>query len=159
MLLQHTYPNEKHKPRGAKKHAEMNRAQVAQFLCRDENSRLLPGKKDTVTKKKIKVQRRVLQKTLKELHEQYNTEMKKEIRLSYRQFLRLRPFYITEPKASDRDTCACIDHEHVQILVANLAQSGLVKTASLSEILVSIVCDVKKRTACIVSVWTAAIRS
>lgn len=43
--------SEKHKPQGAKKLAEMKRAQVAQFLCRDENSRLLPGKKDTVTQK------------------------------------------------------------------------------------------------------------
>ncbi|KAJ8416287.1 hypothetical protein AAFF_G00383090 [Aldrovandia affinis] len=54
--------SENHMPRGAKQLAALKRAQVRRFLCRDENSRLLPGKKD-----KEKVQRRVLQKTLKEL--------------------------------------------------------------------------------------------
>lgn len=44
--------NEKRKSRGAKKFAAVKKAQVTHFLCRDENSRLLPGKKDTVTKKR-----------------------------------------------------------------------------------------------------------
>lgn len=40
---------------------------VVDFLCQNENSRLLPGRKDTVTKK-TKTNRRVLVKPLIELH-------------------------------------------------------------------------------------------
>ena len=39
---------------------------MIEFLTRDENSRLLPGKKDTVTKNKVKEQRRVLTKSLRD---------------------------------------------------------------------------------------------
>jgi hypothetical protein len=80
------------------------REKVSAFLSRDENSRQLAGKKDTITRNKIKLQRRILCRTLKELHGVYNTEVAKEDSISYRQFLRLRPFHITEPKASDRNT-------------------------------------------------------
>ena len=137
--------SEKHSQRGAKKLATQKREQVTRFLCRDEHSRLLAGKKDTVTKNKEKVQIRVLLKTLKEIHVLYNKETKKGLTMSYRQFSRLRPFYVTEPKKSDRDTCACIDHENVQILANKLAQRGLFKTSSVSELLAAIVCDPKKK--------------
>lgn len=51
---------ERNKQRGRKKLAAEKKAKVTKLLCRDKNSRLLPGKKDTVTKQKEKVQRRVL---------------------------------------------------------------------------------------------------
>ena len=78
---------------------------------------------------------------MKEIHLHYNKETQKELTLSYRQFVCLRPFYITEPKTSDRNTCACIDHENFQILVEKLFQSGFVKVVSVSQLLASIVCD------------------
>lgn len=137
--------SETNKPRAAKKVAAVKKEWVIKFLCRDENSRLLAGKKDTITKNKQKVQRRVLTKPLKELHKIYNKEAERGLSLSYRQFVRLRPFYITEPKVHDRNTCACIDHENVKLLVDKLHQNGMLKTSSVSELIASIVCDTKNK--------------
>ena len=72
---------------------------------RDESSRLLPGKKDTVGRKE-KMQRGVLVWSLVDLHKEYSQTAELEHRISYRQFLRYKPFYVTEAKANDRNTCA-----------------------------------------------------
>ena len=77
----------------------VRKTQVISFLSIYENSHLLSGKKDTVTQKVV--QRHMLMKSLKELHAEYNSEVDGTISLSYRPFLRLRPFYITEPKKKD----------------------------------------------------------
>ena len=121
--------------RGAKKLAVDRKEKVVEFLCRDENSRLLPGKKDTVTKNKNKQQRRVLVKPLVELHTSFNSEMERSHMLSYRQFVRYCPFYVTQPKASD------MDHENVKLLSEQLRQKGLLKTSSVSELLSATVCN------------------
>ncbi|XP_076594582.1 uncharacterized protein LOC143325434 isoform X2 [Chaetodon auriga] len=123
------------------KRSVSRRKSVFAFLSRDENSRLLPGKKDTITKNKIKRQRRVLSHTLKDLHSSFNAEVAKENTMSYRQFLRLRPFHITEPRATDRNTCACIYHENVGLLVERLKQRGILRTSSVSHLISTIVCD------------------
>lgn len=78
--------SERNKPMGTKKLALERKEEVVKFLCRDENSRLLPGKKDTITKNKNKQQRRVLTKSLTELHVQYNSEIKKPFSLSSPRF-------------------------------------------------------------------------
>jgi len=83
--------SEKFKPKGKKKVATQREQAVVSFFTRDENSRLLPGKKDTITKNKVKYQRRVLTKPLKELHTLYNSEMERSLHLSYRQFTRKQP--------------------------------------------------------------------
>lgn len=44
--------NEKRKSQGAKKLAAVKKAEVTHFLCRDENSRLLPEKKKRDSSKK-----------------------------------------------------------------------------------------------------------
>lgn len=84
--------SEKFKRRGSKKLSTERKQAVINFLSRDENSRLLAGKKDTITKNKLKMQRRVLTKPLIELHAQYKTEVQQHLSMSYRQFARRRPF-------------------------------------------------------------------
>lgn len=110
------------------KTSRMRREEVVSFLCRDENSRMLSGKKDTVMKSKIKQQRRVLLHSVKDLHPQYNATVKRHLKLSYRQFVRYSPFYVTLAKVTDRNTCACIDHENVKLLVDRLHQKGILHT-------------------------------
>lgn len=97
--------SEKNKMKNKKKASQKRREEVASFLCRDENSRMLSGKKDTITKNKIKQQRRVLLHSLKDLHAQYNSTAMRHLKLSYRQFVRYCPFFITPAKDSDRNTC------------------------------------------------------
>lgn len=129
------------KKRDKKKIAEEKRERVVSFLCRDENSRMLSGKKDTVTKNKIKHQRRVLLHSLKDLHSNYNTTALKHHAISYRQFLRYCPFYVTQAKESDRNTCSCFDHDNFKMIVDRLCQKGILLTNSISELLEAIVCD------------------
>lgn len=137
--------NERYKPRGGKKLAASRKTEVKKFLCRDDHSRILPGKRDTMTKGKDKQQRRVLLKNLKELHSMYNEEVGKEMKMSYRQFVRLRPFFVTEPKTRDRNTCACLDHENVRLLAEKLFHNGVLETSSISSLLSRIACDQKKK--------------
>ncbi|KAF3837629.1 hypothetical protein F7725_009397 [Dissostichus mawsoni] len=58
---------------------------------------------------------------------------------------RRRPFYVTEPKTKDRDTCACMDHENVHLLANKLYSRDVLKTKSISELLGMIVCDPKNK--------------
>ncbi|KAK2892352.1 hypothetical protein Q8A67_012340 [Cirrhinus molitorella] len=73
-----------------KKAAAEKKQNVIAFLSRDENSRLLAGEETH------KMQRRLLTKTLLELHADYNETCAPEHCISYRQFASYRPRYITE---------------------------------------------------------------
>ncbi|KAF3834439.1 hypothetical protein F7725_025643 [Dissostichus mawsoni] len=84
--------------RDKKKIAEEKKERVVGFLCRAENSRMLSGRK-TVTKNKMKHQRRVLLHSLKDLHSNYNTTALKHHAVSYRQFLRYCPFMLLKRKS------------------------------------------------------------
>ncbi|KAK0145791.1 hypothetical protein N1851_015288 [Merluccius polli] len=136
---------ERNKQRDRKKSSGEKKEQVVSFLCRDENTRMLSGKKDTVTKNKIKLQRRVLLHSLKDIHASYNGTVLRHHRLSYRQFVRYCPFYITPTKNSDRNTCACIDHENVKLIVDKLYQRGILQTRSISDLLAGIACDTSSK--------------
>ena len=120
--------------------AQERKKQVESFLLRDESSRLLPGKKDTIGRKE-KMQRRVLVKSLVDLHKEYVQTAKQQHRMSYRQFLRYKPFYVTETKANDRNTCACYQHENIRLLIDALSQRGILPSKSLSFLLSSITCN------------------
>lgn len=91
------------------------------------------------------MQRRVLTKPLAELCAQYQTKVEQQLSVSKRQFARRKPFNITEPKTRDRDTCACVEHENVRLLVDKLAKRGLLKTTSISELVSMIVCEPKNK--------------
>ena len=136
--------SEKNKQRDKKKISEKRKEHVVRYLCRDESSRMLPGKKDTVTKNKTKKQRRVLLHSLKDLHSSYSETALRHHKVSYRQFLRYCPFYVTPPKESDRNTCACYDHQNFKLIVDKLQQKGIILTNSVSELLALIACDTSR---------------
>ncbi|XP_016310310.1 uncharacterized protein LOC107664299 [Sinocyclocheilus anshuiensis] len=94
--------SEKFHSRAAKKLSSERKKRVEAFLQLDENSILLPGKKDTIGRKDKK-QRRILTSTLQDLHKVFNDKSDKLHRMSYRQFTRYKPFYITQPKSCDRN--------------------------------------------------------
>lgn len=106
---------------------------VVDFFCWDENSRILPGTKDIVTKNKNKQQRHVLVKPFTELHLQYNSEMQKSHRLSYRQFV--CPFGNTAKSIGQEHLCMLGPWEcEWELLTEKLQQKGLLKTASISQL-------------------------
>ena len=100
---------------------------IEQFLRRDINSTVAPGKRDTITRKGLKKQKRYLNDSLKSLHERFvkeNTDNK----VSYPTFCKFRPFYIVEMKAGDRNTCLCKLHENMRFKVEKLHQLKLIET-------------------------------
>ena len=131
--------------RPSPKRAATQKKQQVFFLSRDENSRLLSGKRDTVGRKNNKMQRRVLTKTLSELHSEYNQTSSVTQQMSYRQFARYRPKHITEARPTDRNTCACYQHDNMRLLIDSLVFKGMISTKSLSNLLSSITCNTEEQ--------------
>ncbi|CAF4951139.1 unnamed protein product [Pieris macdunnoughi] len=112
---------------------------VAEFFEEDCNSRLCPGKKDSITKGKIKRQKRLLQDTMKNLHTKFiNT---KNIKLSYTLFCRLRPFWVVTPNIHQRETCLCVTHANMELTLASLKQADIIDFPNYQSMLNYLCCD------------------
>lgn len=115
-----------------------------------ENSRECPGKKDCLSKKGQVMQKRYLNSTMEELHRsfclahQHNSKKP----LSYSAFARLRPFYVVAPKVSSRDTCLCLTHENMTLLVEALHRNRVIGESSTDKVVNSITC-VKRTEECL----------
>lgn len=122
-------------------------SQLQCFFEDDSVSRMCPGKKDFVRKGKSKLQRRVLLDTLKNLHKRFEEEAK--CKISYKSFTRSRQFWVTFPKKSDRDTCACAKHANMELLITSLSKVKVIKEKTINDVLNTVVCSPKnKKNAC-----------
>lgn len=118
------------------------RSTVKQFFLRDDVSRVVTGKKNTVTVRKIKKQRRILCDTMVHLHKKFTAEHK---HVSYSFFCAQRPFWVTQPKEADRDTCLCKTHENLQYMADKLFSLGILTSKNLEEMADATVCDMTKK--------------
>ncbi|GBP76231.1 40S ribosomal protein S3 [Eumeta japonica] len=76
---------------------------IHQFYEDDNNSRCAAGKKECITHKKNKKQKRYLLDSLKNLHQKFlNTSL---VKIGYDSFCKLRPFWVVVPKLTDRERC------------------------------------------------------
>lgn len=99
------------------------RKQVQTFYERDDISRITSGIRDTITRQGEKRQKRILNDTIEKIHEKYlleNTEQK----IRYASFSRLRPFWVQPPSETNKDTCACKQHEICSILLMHYLTSS-----------------------------------
>ena len=117
---------------------------VQGFFTRDDVSRMTTGKKETITQKKVKMQKRFLTDTLKNLHLKFLAECW-QISLSYQTFCRLRPFWVLQPTAADRETCLCKTHENTMFLAKKLHQLKLLTTVNIEQLIDLIVCNNESR--------------
>lgn len=76
---------------------------VEQFLEDDANSRIAAGKKEFISRGQIKMQKRYLLDSMKNLHKKFLKIV--PFVISYTLFNRLRPFWIVPPTLLNRDTC------------------------------------------------------
>lgn len=97
---------------------------VSAFLERDDNSRITTSKTDTITQHGTKKQRRLLTDTLTRLYEKFKTEHP-TLNVSHSTFCSLRPFWIVQPSARDRETCLCKLHENGTLVISKLCQLQL----------------------------------
>lgn len=110
------------------------------FLEKDENSRLCPGKKDTITRKKHKWQKRFLNDSLQNLFKDFCAEVP-QFKLSYATCCKFRPFWIVFPKVTDRGTCKCVQHENMYLLVDKLHAKKLIEQKSSYELCKTLCCE------------------
>jgi len=97
---------------------------VTLFLERDDNSRITTSKSDTMSRHGIKKQRRLLTDTMTRLHAKFCLE-RPDVKVSRSTFCSLRPFWIVQPTARDRETCLCKLHENGNLVISKLCQQHL----------------------------------
>ena len=97
---------------------------VTLFLERDDNSRITTSKSDTISRHGIKKQRRLLTDTMTRLHAKFSLEHP-DMKVSLSTFCSLRPFWIVQPTARDRETCLCKLHENGNLVISKLCQQYL----------------------------------
>lgn len=78
---------------------------VTSFFLRDDVSQMTTGCKQTVTRLKTKMQKRLLTSTMRNLHGRFLSNNLGQI--SYTSFCRLKPFWVVTLSTSDCDTCLC----------------------------------------------------
>ncbi|CAH1993737.1 unnamed protein product [Acanthoscelides obtectus] len=117
---------------------QVNRS-VRAFLLKDENSRLCPGKKDTITFKQHKMQKRYLNDTLKNLYVKFRSAHP-EMTISYTTFCRMRPFWVLQPKVSARNTCLCLLHTNMNLIVSKLYYLKIINEKSPEDLVKSLTC-------------------
>lgn len=116
---------------------------TAHFLERDDNSRTTTGKRDTITRKQLKMQKRLLSDSLKNLHLKFKAE-KPNIKISYSEFCKRKPFWVVHPSVKDRETCLCKLCENAQFMADRLLQQSVVKTSKVEDLMLSMCCTLSK---------------
>lgn len=114
---------------------------IFEFYERDDNSRITTGKKQTVTRHKLKKQRRLLLDSMTNLHEKFCAEYVENI-VSYTVFTRYRPFWVRMPTSKDRETCLCKKHDNIQLMADKLFQLKVLKSKFCEDYLQHVCCDV-----------------
>ena len=110
------------------------------FFCRDDVSRITTGEKNTITRNRVKMQRRLLSDSLQNLHRKFISEGGPDI--SYSFVCKLRPFYVVEPTELDRQTCQCKAHENLQFVANTLKEMHLIPSNNLDDLVEGVVCSV-----------------
>lgn len=99
------------KQREAEKQTQLNKA-IAEFLERDDNSRMMPGKSDFKNCDGIKIQKRYLNDYMHNLHAKFRPE-NPEMNVSRTVFCRRRPQHILPTSFTSRNTSLSAPSEHV----------------------------------------------
>ncbi|VDI49578.1 Hypothetical predicted protein [Mytilus galloprovincialis] len=95
---------------------------VEQFLCRDDNSRCMPGKADAVKYGKVKKQKRILNDYLHNILIKFCAEH--TYRISLATLARYRPKYICLVNYASRNTCLCQKHQDFALKLRCMKQMG-----------------------------------
>ena len=117
---------------------------VKEFFLADINSVPAAGKRETITSKKIKMQRRYLCDSMVNLYDKFNAEYP-ELKVSCTSFTRLRPFHVVHRAVNQRDTVKCKIHENAELKAAKLHGIGLLKSKDIYVILKDITCSTHNR--------------
>lgn len=107
------------------------REDIEAFYLRDDITRCTAGKRECRTKGKNKMQIRYMVDTLQNLYEIYKGEGGKQ---SFSTFYRYKPFYVLSPNSRTRDTCMCIKHSNIGLILQSLKANGAVSYKNIEEV-------------------------
>ncbi|KAJ8719460.1 hypothetical protein PYW08_011635 [Mythimna loreyi] len=111
---------------------------VHNFFEDDSNSRMGAGKKEFITRKTVKKQKRYLLDTVMNLYKKFITG---NFKISYQTFCRLRPFWVVKPNAQNRDTCLCIVHSNIDMKLSTLHTANILGYNNHQKLLEELCCD------------------
>nr|CAH7719872.1 unnamed protein product [Callosobruchus chinensis] len=114
------------------------RRAVQNFYEDDSNSRMAAGKKEFITRKTVKKQKRYLLDTVLNLYKKFVTG---NLKISYQTFCRLRPFWVVKPNAQNRDTCLCIVHSNIDMKLSALHTANILTYNNHQKLLEDLCCD------------------
>ncbi|XP_022194488.2 uncharacterized protein LOC111052160 isoform X2 [Nilaparvata lugens] len=112
---------------------------IESFFLSEDVSRTTAGIKETVTRKKIKKQKRYLLSDMKTLFKKFIKLHGRGI--SYTTFTRFRPFYVLKPTEVTRNTCLCKQHTNIELKAAKLRQMNLIDEKDPHKLYPLTVCD------------------
>lgn len=81
-------------------------------------------KKDFITKKGDRKQKRVMLDTLLNLHKRFVE--KTHIKISCPMFCKLRPFWVIQPRCDGRNTCMCVIHSNIDLMLKLLYNAKII---------------------------------
>ena len=126
-----------------RKHIQIVKKLVYEFFEDDAVSTMSPNKCDTITRNKMKKQKRFLRNSLKYLFIEFCE--KNSFVISYPLFCRLRPFWVVNQKLSARDTCLCVKHENAKLICQKLRQLHIVNHADVDILIKMEMCCYSER--------------
>ena len=110
-------------PKAGKSLSKSTEEQVVSFYRSDDISRMMPGKKDTVSVvtaggKRVHHQKRVLLCNLKEAYEQFKMH-NPAVKIGFSKFAELRPKEcILAGSAGTHSVCVCTLHQNTKLMLA-----------------------------------------
>lgn len=96
------------------------------------------GKKECITRKTVKKQKKYLLDTVFNLYKKFITG---HLKISYQTFCRLRPFWVVKPNAQNRDTCLCIVHSNIDKKLSALHTNNILTYNNHQKLLGDLCCD------------------
>ena len=102
---------------------------VKDFLEREDNSIIQPGKRDSKTVEKEVHQKHVLNDYMHNLWEKFLLE-NPSIKLSRSQFCKLRPSHVLLTSFASRRTCLCTYHQNFALKIKAMKKNGIQCTAN-----------------------------
>ncbi len=102
---------------------------LPKFFERDDNSRMIPGKKDAkkIEKGRLKIQKRILNDYLSNLYEKFTAEYPEDA-LSFSSFCRMRPPHILLVNFTTRNACLCTRHQNLSLKLKSLQALKVIET-------------------------------
>lgn len=97
---------------------------IVNFMEREDNSTVMPGKRDTKSTGDGIQQKRILNDYLHNLYEKFRLE-NPSVQLSKTTFLRMRPKHILYSCFSSRKTCLCTYHQNFALKLKAMKNVGL----------------------------------